>query len=140
MTFNRYIAFRMITELIGAAACVTQVYHNNNLNGIIITGVIALVWIIGELWTVMIFNRDNPRTDELSDMHQYSAYRFALLTLVIALTVIGFAGMLYTLITRVPIEVGPMVLPSLAMLALAVADARYLWLEHDGAVDGDDED
>ncbi|OZG64516.1 hypothetical protein BHAP_0977 [Bifidobacterium hapali] len=140
MTFNRYIAFRMITELIGAAACITQVYYNNNLNGIIITGVIALVWILGEIWTVIVFNRANPRTDELSDMHQYSAYRFAMLTLVIALTIIGFAGMLYTLVTRVPIEVGPMVLPSLAMLALAIADARYLWLEHDGTSGGDDED
>ncbi|NEG88761.1 hypothetical protein GFD25_01800 [Bifidobacterium aerophilum] len=130
----------MVTELIGAIACITQVFRNDNLNGIIITGIIALVWVVGEIWTVMVFNRDNPRTDELSDKHQYAAYRFALLALVIALTVIGFAGMLYTLVTKTPIMVGPMMLPSLAMLALSVADARYLWLEHDGFAGGDDDE
>ena len=33
-----------------------------------------------------------------------------------------------------------MLLPALAMCALAISDIRYLWLEHDAGTEGDDED
>ena len=52
--------------------------------------------------------------------------------LVVALVVLGFAGMIVTLFRHVPFAVPSMALPTLGMLALAIADARYLWLEHEG--------
>ena len=33
-----------------------------------------------------------------------------------------------------------MTLPTLGMLALAIADARYLWLEHAGNESGEDDE
>ena len=44
----------------------------------------------------------------------------------------GFAGMIVTLFRHAPFTVPAMALPTLGMLALAIADARYLWLEHEG--------
>ena len=48
------------------------------------------------------------------------------------LVVLGFAGMIATLFRHAPFTVPAMALPTLGMLALAIADARYLWLEHEG--------
>ena len=61
-----------------------------------------------------------------------SAIRFTFFVLVVALVVLGFAGMIVTLFRHVPFAVPAMALPTLGMLALAIADARYLWLEHEG--------
>lgn len=140
MTFNRYIGLRMVIELVGAAACATQLYRENGPVNLIITAVVALVWVCGEIWVVLIYNRENPRSDELSDQHQMVASRFALLVTVGALMVIGFAGMIYGMATHDFITVTPASLPMLAMLALALADARYLWLEHRDGAGYDDED
>ena len=140
MTFNRYVAIRMVIELIGALSCGFQLLRNDSLAALAVSGAIALVWIAGELWVTMIFNRMNPRTDELSDEHQHAAFRFAFLMLVAVMSAMGFAAVLVSLATRSYVEFRPMTLPTMAMLALAVADARYLWLEHDGATGDDDED
>lgn len=140
MTFNRYITFRMAMELIGALSCATQLFRSRTLIGIVVTGLIALIWIIGEVWVVTILNRENPRTDELSDSHQLAAFRFSFMVTMVALLVIGFVTMMAALILRRDIAVTPMLLPTLAMLALALADGRYLWLEHSTAVGDDDED
>ncbi|MCH9276177.1 hypothetical protein JS533_007825 [Bifidobacterium amazonense] len=140
MTFNRYIAFRMALEIVGAISCAVLVFVKNDLAGFLVTGVIALLWIVGEIVVITMFNRSNPRTDELSDRHQYAAVRFSFMTLVGALTIIGFAGMISSLAMHAPWNVSPMLLPTLAMLALSLSDARYLWLESDGLHGGDDED
>ena len=76
--------------------------------------------------------RAPPRRDELSDEHQATAIRFTFFVLVVALVVLGFAGMIVTLFRHAPFTVPAMALPTLGMLALAIADARYLWLEHEG--------
>mgnify|MGYP000284422969 CR=1 FL=1 len=45
---------------------------------------------------------------------------------------LGWGGMFVTLFRHAPFTVPAMALPTLGMLALAIADARYLWLEHEG--------
>ncbi|RSX58068.1 hypothetical protein [Bifidobacterium samirii] len=139
MTFNRYVAIRMVIELIGAVSCAFQLLRDDSVAALAMSGAIALVWIAGEVWVTLIFNRTNPRTDELSDQHQHAAFRFAFLTLVAVMSAVGFAAVLVSLYTRTYVQFRPMFLPTMAMLALAVADARYLWLERGGA-GGDDED
>lgn len=56
----------------------------------------------------------------------------------------GLVGFIYTtlnLIDRSIVHIiPPMLLPALAMCALAISDIRYLWLEHDAGTEGDDED
>ena len=139
MTFNRYVAIRMVIELIGALSCGFQLLRNDSLAALAVSGAIALVWIAGEIWVTVIFDRTHPRTDELSDQHQHAAFRFAFLLLVAVMSAVGFAAVIVSLITRTYVTFRPMLLPTIAMVALAVADARYLWLERDGA-GGDDED
>lgn len=129
LTFNRYIALRMIVEALGAISCGMAVLFGHTLVGTLITAVVALLWIIGEVWVILVLGRKNPRRDELSDQHQGDAMTFALLTLIGALFVIGFAMTLQPLITGIGYDVDPMALPALAMAALTVSDARYLWLE-----------
>ena len=132
MTFNRYILFRMVVEFVGAIACAIQMFQHHTWPGIITMGVFALVWAIGEIWLSTVYNRAHPRRDELSDEHQATAIRFTFFVLVVALVVLGFAGMTATLFRHAPSTVPAMALPTLGMLALAIADARYLWLEHEG--------
>ena len=78
MTFNRYICFRAILESIGAIACMLMALIGNNLLGVIVAAIAALLWIGGEVWGMTAFRRQNPRRDELSDMHQSAAMQFAL--------------------------------------------------------------
>ncbi|KAB8287998.1 hypothetical protein DSM100688_1108 [Bifidobacterium ramosum] len=137
MTLNRYIAMRMIVEIVGAVACAAQIFRNDTLTSLIIAGLVTLLWLIGEIWIVRVLDRERPRTDELSDQHQLTAFRFAFFIMIAVLVAIGVVGMLATLVSHVPFVVPPMLLPAVAMLALAVADARYLWLEHDGGTDED---
>ena len=83
----------------------------------------------------------NPRRDELSDMHQSAAIQFALVSLVGILVIVGFIYTTLNLIDRSIVHIiPPMLLPALAMCALAISDIRYLWLEHDTGTGGDDED
>lgn len=140
MTFNRYMFLRMWVEALGAAACLTMAFLGGALAGVVVTGAVALLWAVGEVWVVTVLQRKHPRRDELSDEHQKQAMQFALITLVAALVVVGFAGTLAGLFLPGDARIAPMLLPALAMAALAAADARYLWLEHDGAEDGGDED
>lgn len=126
MTFNRYILFRMVVEFVGAIACAIQMFQHHTWPGIITMGVFALVWAIGEIWLSTVYNRAHPRRDELSDEHQATAIRFTFFVLVVALVVLGFAGMIVTLFRHAPFTVPAMALPTLGMLALAIADARYL--------------
>ena len=119
MTFNRYILFRMVVEFVGAIACAIQMFQHHT-------------WAVGEIWLSTVYNRAHPRRDELSDEHQATAIRFTFFVLVVALVALGFAGMIATLFRHVPFTVPAMALPTLSMLALAIADARYLWLEHEG--------
>ena len=108
--------------------------------GIIMMSSIALLWIIGELWLTMVYNRAYPRRDELSDEHQATAIRFTFFILVAALVVLGFIGMIVSLFKHVPFNIPAMALPTLGMLALAIADARYLWLERAGGENGEDDE
>ena len=101
---------------------------------------IALFWAIGELWLTMVYNRAHPRRDELSDEHQATAIRFTFFILVAALVVLGFIGMIVSLFKHVPFNIPAMALPTLGMLALAIADARYLWLERAGGGNGEDDE
>ena len=149
MTFNRYVAIRMAIELLGALSCGVQLLRGDGIVALGVSGAAALAWVACEVWVTMIFNRAHPRTDELSDRHQQDAFRFAFLMLVAVMCVVGFAAVIVMLVRRTggigaiggigDAGLHPMILPTLAMLALAVADARYLWLERDGA-GGDDED
>lgn len=123
MTFNRYILFRMVVEFVGAIACAIQMFQHHTWPGIITMGVFALVWAIGEIWLSTVYNRAHPRRDELSDEHQATAIRFTFFVLVVALVVLGFAGMIVTLFRHAPFTVPAMALPTLGMLALAIADA-----------------
>ncbi|MCB4909417.1 hypothetical protein KZP16_07915 [Bifidobacterium pseudocatenulatum] len=107
-------------------------FQHHTWPGIITMGAFALVWAIGEIWLSTVYNRAHPRRDELSDEHQATAIRFTFFVLVVALVVLGFAGMIATLFRHAPFTVPAMALPTLGMLALAIADARYLWLEHEG--------
>ena len=90
MTFNRYICFRAILESIGAIACMLMALIGNNLLGVIVAAIAALLWIGGEVWGMTVFRRQNPRRDELSDMHQSAAMQFALVSLVGILVIVGF--------------------------------------------------
>ncbi|KAB7314983.1 hypothetical protein GBB83_07755, partial [Bifidobacterium longum] len=93
------------------------------------------------VWGMTAFRRQNPRRDELSDMHQGSAMQFALVSLVGILVIVGFIYTTLNLIDRSIVHIiPPMLLPALAMCALAISDIRYLWLEHDAGTEGDDED
>ena len=140
MNFNRYIALRAIVEFVGAVACATQLFQHRTWPGIIMMSLIALFWAIGELWLTMVYNRAHPRRDELSDEHQATAIRFTFFILVAALVVLGFIGMIVSLFKHVPFNIPAMALPTLGMLALAIADARYLWLERAGGENGDDDE
>lgn len=140
MNFNRYIALRAIVEFVGAVACATQLFQHRTWPGIIMMSSIALLWIIGELWLTMVYNRAHPRRDELSDEHQATAIRFTFFILVAALVVLGFIGMIVSLFKHVPFNIPAMALPTLGMLALAIADARYLWLERAGGENGEDDE
>ncbi len=141
MTFNRYICFRAILESIGAIACMLMALIGNNLFGVIVAAIAALLWIGGEVWGMTVFRRQNPRRDELSDMHQSAAMQFALVSLVGILVIVGFIYTTLNLIDRSIVHIiPPMLLPALAMCALAISDIRYLWLEHDTGTGGDDED
>ena len=140
MNFNRYIALRAIVEFVGAVACATQLFQHRTWPGIIMMSLIALFWAIGELWLTMVYNRAHPRRDELSDEHQATAIRFTFFILVAALVVLGFIGMIVSLFKHVPFNIPAMALPTLGMLALAIADARYLWLEHAGGENGEDDE
>lgn len=132
MTFNRYICFRAILESIGAIACMLMALIGNNLLGVIVAAIAALLWIGGEVWGMTVFRRQNPRRDELSDMHQSAAMQFALVSLVGILVIVGFIYTTLNLIDRSIVHIiPPMLLPALAMCALAISDIRYLWLEHD---------
>lgn len=140
MTFNRYICFCAILESIGAIACMLMALIGNNLLGVIVAAIAALLWIGGEVWGMTAFRRQNPRRDELSDMHQGSAMQFALVSLVGILVIVGFIYTTLNLIDRSIVHIiPPMLLPALAMCALAISDIRYLWLEHDAGTEGDDE-
>lgn len=142
MTFNRYIRFRAVLECIGAISCVLMACIGNDLIGVIVAAASALLWIGGEVWVMTVYQRHHPRRDELSDMHQHKAMQFALVSLVGFLVVIGFVYAVLNLVRPLVVHViPPMMLPALAMYALAVSDIRYLWLEHDGDdAGGDDED
>ncbi|MGR4802381.1 hypothetical protein [Bifidobacterium adolescentis] len=140
MNFNRYIALRAIVEFVGAVACATQLFQHRTWPGIIMMSLIALFWAIGELWLTMVYNRAHPRRDELSDEHQATAIRFTFFILVAALVVLGFIGMIVSLFKHVPFNIPAMALPTLGMLALAIADARYLWLERAGGGNGEDDE
>lgn len=140
MTFNRYITLRMFVELIGGVACSAQMLYEGTITGLIVTTVVAVFWIAGQLCVVTILRRESPRTDELSDDHQNSAFRFAFFALIAALMIFGFAGMILPLLTHTPFDLSPMLLPTLTMFALALADARYLWLENSLSNGDDDED
>ena len=141
MTFNRYICFRASLESIGAIACLLMALIGNNLLGVIVAAIAALLWIGGEVWGMTAFRRQNPRRDELSDMHQSAAMQFALVSLVGILVIVGFIYTTLNLIDRSIVHIiPPMLLPALAMCALAISDIRYLWLEHDTGTGGDDED
>lgn len=138
MTFNRYICFCAILESIGAIACMLMALIGNNLLGVIVAAIAALLWIGGEVWGMTAFRRQNPRRDELSDMHQGSAMQFALVSLVGILVIVGFIYTTLNLIDRSIVHIiPPMLLPALAMCALAISDIRYLWLEHDAGTEGD---
>lgn len=139
MTFNRYMFLRMTVELIGVVCCVAQLFSGNNLNGMVITGVIALFWAGGEIWVTTILNRQSPRRDELSDEHQRQASQFAFIVTLTMLVVLGFLLTVCALLWHTTINLPPIILPAVAMTALVIADARYLWLEHSG-VEDDDED
>ena len=67
--------------------------------------------------------------------------QFALISLVGFLVVIGFIYTVLNLVRPLVVHViPPMLLPALAMYALAVSDIRYLWLEHDVDDAGDDDE
>ena len=59
MTFNRYICFRAILESIGAIACMLMALIGNNLLGVIVAAIAALLWIGGEVWGMTVFRRQN---------------------------------------------------------------------------------
>lgn len=141
MTFNRYITLRMIVEIVGGITCTVQMLYEGTITGLVVTTVIALAWVVGQVWVVTILRRSHPRTDELSDDHQFRAYRFAFFVLIAVLMILGFVGMMMPFVMHRPFECSPMLLPALTMYALAVADARYLWLERgiDDGSDGDEE-
>ena len=127
MTFNRYICFRAILESIGAIACMLMALIGNNLLGVIVAAIAALLWIGGEVWGMTVFRRQNPRRDELSDMHQSAAMQFALVSLVGILVIVGFIYTTLNLIDRSIVHIiPPMLLPALAMCALAISDI-YGW-------------
>lgn len=140
MTFNHYIWLRMIVETLGALSCALMLILHNNVIGLIITAIVALLWICGEAWVLVTFGRENPRRDELSDKHQCDAMMFALGTLVAVMCAIGFALTLLPIVTHIRYSLSPMLLPTLAIAALALSDARYLTLEHTAAKEADDED
>jgi len=67
--------------------------------------------------------------------------QFTLVSLVGILVIVGFIYTTLNLIDRSIVHIiPPMLLPALAMCALAISDIRYLWLEHDAGTEGDDED
>ncbi|MBM6699622.1 hypothetical protein H7U32_04695 [Bifidobacterium pullorum subsp. saeculare] len=140
MTFNRYMFLRMWVEALGAAACLALIAVGGALEGVIVAGVVALVWAAGEVWAATVLQRRHPRRDELSDENQKQAMQFALMALVAVLVLIGFADTVAGLFSTGDVRIHPMLLPALAMAALAVADARYLWLERGDMKDDDDED
>lgn len=141
MSLNRYIAFRMVVEIVGTLSCALTLVLRSDLAGTLVTLAVALVWVVGEVWMLIVLDRSNPRHDELSDKHQGEAMTFALMTLIAAMILIGSALTLMPLFTHMRHGISPMLLPTLAIGALAVSDARYLFLERRGNVEvGVDED
>ncbi|OZG68571.1 hypothetical protein [Bifidobacterium eulemuris] len=140
MTFNRYISLRMVVEIVGAVCCALLLLFQNNLVGVIATAVVAVLWIVGEVLVFLVLDRQDPRRDELSDKHQSDAMQFALTTMIAVLILLGFVYTMLALLQPGMHQIRPMTLPTLAMAALALSDARYLWLEHQGAKGDDDED
>lgn len=139
MTFNRYMFLRMIVEFVGVVCCAVQLFSGSNLAGLLITGVIALFWACGEIWVATILNRKSPRRDELSDEHQRQATEFAFMVTLTLLVVLGFLFMALSLMWHMSIEFPPITLPAIAMTALVISDARYLWLEQHGMGDADED-
>lgn len=139
MTFNRYMFLRMIVEFVGVVCCAVQLFSGSDLAGLLITGVIALIWAGGEIWVATILNRKSPRRDELSDEHQQQATEFAFMVALMLLVAFGFLFMALSLTLHATIFVPPIVLPAIAMTVLVIADARYLWLEHTGVEDSDED-
>ncbi|MBW3081195.1 hypothetical protein KIH78_07405 [Bifidobacterium sp. 79T10] len=115
-------------------------FSDSNLIALAITVTVTLIWMVGEICVLLIFRRDNPRSDELSDRHQLLAIQFAFYALIAVLMVVGFAAIVSGLILRTFFMASPMALPALAMLALCIVDARYLWLEHQGGSNEDDDE
>ncbi|WP_278803121.1 hypothetical protein [Bifidobacterium pullorum] len=139
MTFNRYMFLRMIVEFVGVVCCAVQLFSGSTLVGLLITGVIALFWACGEIWVAVILNRQSPRRDELSDEHQRQATEFAFMVTLTLLVVLGFLFMALSLMWHMSIEFPPITLPAIAMTALVISDARYLWLEQHGMGDADED-
>ena len=139
MTFNRYMFLRMIVEFVGVVCCAVQLFSGSTLVGLLITGVIALFWACGEIWVATILNRQSPRRDELSDEHQRQATEFAFMVTLTLLVVLGFLFMALSLMWHMSIEFPPITLPAIAMTALVISDARYLWLEQHGMGDADED-
>lgn len=139
MTFNRYMFLRMVVEFVGVVCCAVQLFVGNNLAGLLITGVIALFWACGEIWVATILKHQSPRRDELSDEHQKQATEFAFMVTLALLVAFGFLFMAFSLVTRITIPIPPISLTALAMTALVISDARYLWLEHNGLGETDED-
>ena len=139
MTFNQYMFLRMIVEFVGVVCCAVQLFSGSTLVGLLITGVIALFWACGEIWVATILNRQSPRRDELSDEHQKQATEFAFMVMLTLLVAFGFLFMALSLVWHTAIGFPPICLPAIAMTALVISDARYLWLEHSGAEDADED-
>lgn len=139
MTFNRYIFLRMSVEFVGVVCCAIELFSGNNLMGLTITGVIALLWAVGEIWAVLVLKRQSPRQDELSDNHQRQAAQFAFQITLALLVGIGIIIMIIALIVHTAVTIPAVLLPMLAMTALVISDSRYLWLECHGLEDADED-
>ena len=133
MTFNRYILFRMVVEFVGAIACAIQMFQHHTWPGIITMGrVRAGVGHRRDLAEHGVQPRAPPPRRAVrrasGDGHPFHVLR--------ACGGAGWCwasrGMIVTLFRHAPFTVPAMALPTLGMLALAIADARYLWLEHEG--------
>lgn len=129
MTFNRYVLIRLVTEILGAAACLTSITAFSSMTGVVVTVVVTVIWLAAEITASVMFDKKRPRRDELSTEHQLRSTRFAFFVGVGALIAVGFIWTVAPLAVRHPVALNPMLLPALAMGIMAVSDARYLWLE-----------
>ena len=139
MTFNRYIFLRMIVEFIGVCCCTIQLFIGNTLVGLTVAGVVALLWVVGEIWVVMVLNRQSPRRDELSDEHQRQAMQFTFQLTLGLLVIVGIVIMMVSLLAHTPVYLPAIILPDIAMAALVISDSRYLWLERSGMGESDED-